>query len=83
MGSNLTPSSDDLNAVNDNHQAPILMSIRESARLIGISYASIYNLVAAGKLTIFKIGRRSFIQTADLRAFVASLPATKRNGGIR
>jgi hypothetical protein len=42
-------------------------------RLGGCSNAKLYDLIGAGKLTIVKLGRRSYVTEAEIQRFVATL----------
>jgi excisionase family DNA binding protein len=50
---------------------PFAVSITEAGRLMGISRALIYQLVAAGKLEVVKIGTRTVIRTDVIQRFLA------------
>jgi Helix-turn-helix domain len=54
--------------------APLLVPLREAFRMLSISLATGYRLVYSGDLPIKKLGRRTYVVTADLEAYVASLP---------
>jgi excisionase family DNA binding protein len=51
---------------------PFAVSVAEAARLIGVSRALIYQLVAAGKLDVVKIGTRTVIRTDVIQRFLAA-----------
>ena len=59
------PAKDDLEA----------FSIAEATRIAGIGRNTIYDALADGRLRARKIGRRTLILRADLRDFLAGLPA--------
>lgn len=46
----------------------------------GIGRSKLYALVADGKLTPTKIGRRTFFESAELERFVASLVSGRLSG---
>jgi excisionase family DNA binding protein len=52
---------------------PLLHSISQSAKLLGIGRSSLYNLIAEGKIASVKIGRRSLIRDTELKRFVRGL----------
>jgi excisionase family DNA binding protein len=49
-------------------------SIIEAAKAVGISRSSIYVEIAEGRLRVRKIGRRSVVFDADLKAWMTALP---------
>ncbi len=55
------------------HAQPIpalAMSIEESARVIGIARATLYEIVARGEIESFKLGRRRLILTKTLESYI-------------
>jgi excisionase family DNA binding protein len=46
-------------------------SIRETERAVSLSRATIYRLIAAGKLTTVKVGARRLVQVAAIDALLA------------
>lgn len=59
---------------------PLLVSIREAARLLSISPNTAWSLLASGQLNPVRIGRRTLVARTTLDAFIADL---QRNGGAR
>ena len=59
---------------------PLLVSIREAARLLSISPNTAWSLLASGQLHPVRIGRRTLVARTTLDAFIADL---QRNGGGR
>lgn len=53
---------------------PVLLSIGEAARLLGIGRSTLYSLLSDGDLSGLKIGARTLIRRSDLEALVESLP---------
>lgn len=53
---------------------PVLLSIGEAARLLGIGRSTLYGLLNDGDLSGLKIGGRTLISRLDLEALVESLP---------
>lgn len=53
---------------------PLADAIGAAAVRMGISRSSAYNLVAAGKLTALKMGRRTLILRSEQERFLAALP---------
>jgi excisionase family DNA binding protein len=49
---------------------PLLIAVPEAAKLLGISRAAAYRFAAAGDLPIKRLGRRVYVVTARLRAFI-------------
>ena len=57
-----------------NQPAPLLHSINDACRMLGDSGRNtVYNLINDGRLTMVKLGRRSFITHDSIVAFVESL----------
>ena len=57
-----------------NQPQPLLYSINETCRVLGNSGRNtVYNLINDGRLTMVKLGRRSFITHDSIVAFVESL----------
>jgi excisionase family DNA binding protein len=53
---------------------PVLLSIGEAARLLGIGRSTLYGLLNDGDLSGLKIGARTLIRRSDLEALLESLP---------
>jgi excisionase family DNA binding protein len=51
---------------------PFAVGITEAARLMGISRALVYQLIAAGDLEVVKIGTRTVIRTDVIHRFLAA-----------
>lgn len=49
---------------------PLANSIERAGHRIGLSRATIYNLIAAGQLKTFKLGRRTLIAESELHRFL-------------
>jgi excisionase family DNA binding protein len=45
-------------------------SIREFEQAVGVSHSTTYELIAAGELRTFNIGRRRFVSADALRDFI-------------
>lgn len=54
---------------------PLFVSVREAMRMLACSRAHIYRLLGAGSLTARKMGKRTLIESASIRAYGESLPA--------
>lgn len=50
---------------------PLLVSMREAARLLGIGNTRTFQLVKEGDLAHVKIGNRTLIPLAELKSFIA------------
>ena len=46
---------------------PLLLAVPHAARILGISRAAAYRLVASGELPVRRLGGRVYIVTAGLR----------------
>jgi excisionase family DNA binding protein len=53
---------------------PLALSPADAAKYLGVSKRTISNLIIAGKLIARRHGRRTLVETASLREFLASLP---------
>ncbi|BDG59623.1 helix-turn-helix transcriptional regulator [Caldinitratiruptor microaerophilus] len=49
-----------------------LVRVPEGARITGLSVATMYRLIASGKLPVVRIGRAARIDIRDLEAFIAA-----------
>lgn len=56
---------------------PLAVSVPEGARMIGLSKSRMYELIAEGRVEARKIGSRTVIPTASLRALLDAAPAMK------
>jgi excisionase family DNA binding protein len=59
---------------------PLLVSITDSCRLLGVGRTKLYELIASGELRLRKIGRKSLIATSDLQRLAERLPPIDTNG---
>lgn len=55
---------------------PVVVSIEEAARLLGVSRRTVYNLVGSGALPSLHVGARHLVRVADLETF-----ATRKAAG--
>jgi excisionase family DNA binding protein len=53
---------------------PLALSPADAAKYLGLSKRTVSNLIIAGKLIARRHGRRTLVETASLREFLASLP---------
>jgi len=51
---------------------PLLIAVPEAAKLLGISRAAAYRLASSGELPIKRLGRRVYVVSAKLRAFIGT-----------
>ena len=51
---------------------PLCVSVREAARLLGLSQAYVYELLDAKKITEVRSGRRRLVVLSSLREYVAA-----------
>jgi excisionase family DNA binding protein len=58
----------------DQKVEPVAMQPKDAARFIGLSRSRLYELIASGEIEARKVGARTIIPTASLRAFVAAAP---------
>jgi excisionase family DNA binding protein len=49
----------------------IAVSIKETAKALGLGRTSIYAMIADGRLEAFKIGRRTLVRVESIRRLVA------------
>ncbi len=63
------------------HNLPVLLSIPEVCKAIGLGRATVFKLIRDGKLSAVKIQSRTVVRIEELRAFIENLPVarTKRN----
>ena len=54
-----------------------LYSPRETEAILGVSHATLYRLINAGRLDARKIDKKTVITDESLRNFIAGLPAAK------
>lgn len=53
---------------------PLTVTVAEAKRITGIGHTTLYRLIAAGELKTVKIGRRTLVTYASIKAVVS--PAT-------
>lgn len=49
----------------------IAVSLNEAGKAIGIGRTKIYELIKEGRLTTFKLGRRTLIKVESIRSLIA------------
>ena len=53
-------------------QEPISVTVSDACKLTGVCRSTIYNLIAAHKLIMIKVGRRSLIRYSSLNDYMKS-----------
>jgi excisionase family DNA binding protein len=59
---------------------PILLSVADACRAVGIGRSSFYEAVSRGEITLKKLGKKSLVAHADLVAWANHLPPAPRKG---
>jgi excisionase family DNA binding protein len=54
-------------------QQRLLLTVRESAERLGLSYVEVYRRIAKGEINAVRSGAKMVIRAADLDAYVAGL----------
>jgi|SRR5438105_3192577 hypothetical protein len=54
---------------------PLSLSLKDSAKTLSITPRAVYSLIADGKLVARKLGSRTIVDFASVKAYYASLPA--------
>lgn len=52
----------------------LAVSLKKACDMTGVSRSTFYRLVGAGRVRLLKVGRRSLVDMASLRAFLAAAP---------
>jgi hypothetical protein len=60
--------------------ARALYSPRETEAILGISHASLYRLIGAGRLDARKLGGKTLITADSIERLVSEMPKVKRQG---
>jgi excisionase family DNA binding protein len=60
------------------YQVPLLLSIKQTCRLLGLGRTSLYALMGSGQLRSVTVGRRRFVPREAIDEFIARLPAEYR-----
>jgi excisionase family DNA binding protein len=61
----------------------LLVSIKESARLLSVSPRTVSRYLAAGVLPYVKVGRRTLIKSSDLITFAANGVSVERLKAVK
>jgi excisionase family DNA binding protein len=56
---------------------PRLLSVEQTAIMLGVGTSTVYNLIAAKKLAAIKIGDRTLIKPATVTKFIRTRPKAK------
>lgn len=86
MSSQTNNARDGTNALQKSSQVPLLLSGRETARVLSISLRTLARLTAAGSIPCVRIGRRLLFDPRDLTEFIdrrkqgAQCPAGREGG---
>jgi len=51
---------------------PLLIAVPEAAKMLGISRAAAYRFASSGELPTKRLGRRVYVISAKLRAFIGT-----------
>jgi excisionase family DNA binding protein len=57
---------------------PILLAIPDACRALGVGRSKLYELIAAGELSVRKCGRKSLIFRSEVVALADRLPVVPR-----
>jgi excisionase family DNA binding protein len=60
------------------NSTPLAVAPREACRLLSVSPATLYNLLGAGELENFHIGRARRISTRSIQDFISRQIATRK-----
>lgn len=58
----------------------LLYSAAETEQILGVSHATLYRLLRAGRLDAKKIGCKTVITAESIQQFIAGLPSVGRPG---
>jgi predicted DNA-binding transcriptional regulator AlpA len=58
--------------------ARVLFSPRETEAILGVSHATLYRLIAAGRLDARKLESKTVITAESINRLIAELPAMRR-----
>ncbi len=67
----------------DSQLDPIMVPLREAARLLGINRTRVYELIRSGFLDARKGGRQTLITVTSIREYAAGLPKAKIGSGTQ
>ncbi len=55
----------------------LLYTVAETVQMLGVGRSTLYVMLGEGKLDVRKVGRRTLITAASIRAFVEGLPGAQ------
>lgn len=55
--------------------APLLLAVREAARMIGVGETTAWGLISSGELSVVRVGRRTLVPRASIQQYVERLMA--------
>jgi excisionase family DNA binding protein len=53
---------------------PLVLGVKDAATFVGLSKSRLYELIGDGSIEARKLGHRTVVPVASLKAFVASAP---------
>ena len=60
--------------------APEMVPLPRAPGVFGLSRSGLYRLAAEGRIRMVKVGARTLVDAASVRAFLAALPAAQIGG---
>ena len=66
---------DSLNHPNTTTAPPEMVPLPRAPGIFGLSRSALYRLAADGRIRMVKMGARTLVDAASVRAFLATLPA--------
>jgi excisionase family DNA binding protein len=61
--------------------APEMVPLPRAPSVFGLSRSGLYRLAAEGRIRMVKVGSRTLVDAASVRAFLAALPVAQINAG--
>ena len=61
--------------------APEMVPLPRAPQVFGLSRSGLYRLAAEGRIKMVKMGARTLVDAASVRAFLAGLPAADFSAG--
>ena len=66
--------------MDDRNSLPLLVSINEAARIVGLGRSKTYELIKTNELRLIKVGARSLVAMSDLQRFVEEKIEASKSG---